>query len=530
MLSVLRTKQENMSVSNNVLKPDSFMPTARRASRVWLVVILLVGLFLRVYRFSDFMEIDGDHARDILVAKHIVEFDEGFRTAPYAFGAGGLINNSPVFYWILAGMWLVSRSALGMGMFFALTNAAAIGLAYGAGLLMGGIRTGLIFSFFIGISSLLIRDAHGICQTCFMPVNTLISLFFMALFALKSSHWSMIAFVTSLFFGVHIHQSFLPFFVVGLVWVAWRYIRSPRRAIIFFTIISVHVFLWALVTKNDIHVVRRYFDLVAVQGGTFSFLTFPLRAWQSVYTLIPQFPGSVSWVYLGVVIALFLLAFRTRTGKKWTPDMLALFAVILMYGVYRQEGGAPLPAHYLKVASVVFLFILSYYSAVFVRNRAILLGFVGVTGILLGAGNMRYFGPAGGNYKDHYQVTVRALEDAPTKFYANYLSDRPDSWRYIGNASPQWLFLEDIRKTKIVAIEEGANSFSLPPIEPDAVIYLTCINNLGSQWENEMSYRVKCIDPFVSQFSQQLGNRFLSQLPPLYGQNGHTYRMYRYAP
>lgn len=505
----------------------------------WLAVIVVIGLFVRLWRFADFMEIDGDHARDILIAKHLIEFGEGFWTAPYAFGAKGAIANSPVFYWILAFMWFISRSALGMGIVFAMASVVAIVMAYSAGLFFVGGRVGLVFAFFVSISSLFARDARGICQTCFMPDFAIISLFFMALFLRLRSTVSLILFVTSLFVGVHIHQSFLPFLSIGLIWAAWRYIHDFRSGQMFFTCVVLNVLMWALVTGNTITVLGRYLDLV-IQGSGISFSHFLARVWQTVYILILRVPGSVAYGYLGFVCVSLFLLWRKRIHTERTMDVFMLFGGLLLYGLYRHNGEIQLPPHYLRVGSVVFLFILSYCVVSLLRNTRVLAGFVCVTGILLGIGNMRYFGSPGGNYGDHYQVTMRAYNDMtsmaqdsadmPIAFYANYLSDPADSWRYAGNAAPQWYFLEELLHKKIVTLPKGANSFSPPSVGQDTVIYLVCVNDLGKTFESEPVFREKCVAPFLSHYSYAVGNRYEVQLPALNGRNGHTYRIYRYAP
>lgn len=528
-----------MAANNKPSKIGAAICSVLRMPLVWLFIIFFIGLFFRLFRFADFMAVDGDHARDILIAKHIIEYGEGFWTAPYAFGAGGTVYNSPVFYWILAGMWLVSGSALGMGMVFAMSSALVIGLAYGAGKLFGGTRAGFMFALYFSISSLLVGDARGVCQTCFIPAFVVPSLFCMAWLTRERSHLSMIFFITSIFLGIHIHQSFLPFFGAGLVWSAWRYIRNQKTAVFFFTFTLMHIVFWAMVTGNGLDTARRYFDLITFGEGTFSFSAFLYRAWQSVYILIPQFHKSVSYVYLVAMLVSLPMLLRIRAGKERLPEIVALFAVIFLYGVYRHEDGALLPAHYLKIASVLFLFILSYSSAVLIRSKTILVSVICVTGILLSTGNLQYFQPySGGNYKDHRQITVQILGDnlkvtgrkdgVGVAFYAHYFSDPIDSWRYVGNASPQWYFLEEIYNEQAVTIARGANSFSPPPLLPDTAIYLICVNNSGNLWDDEASYQAKCTSPFISLFSQELDNRRMSQLHPHYGQNGHIYQIFRY--
>ncbi len=505
-----------------------------------LFIILVIGSFLRLYRFADFMQIDGDHGRDILIAKHIVEHKEGYWAAPYALGSNGIVKNSPVYYWILASMWLLSRSTLGMGIVFALTSVMTILIGYGTGRVFGGTRMGITFAFFLSISSLLARDARGVWPPFLLPFITVSALYCIARFINGYQTRWLIFLVTVLFLGVHVHQSFLPFFGVCTLWTVWSGVRAHKNAIVIISYLFLHIALWAYVTGNGSGAFRGYLQLVSSNNIVDIISAAVLRVGQAVRLLFPNVHAIIPYAYALVVTAALAALYQRRVPMEKFVVVVTLGTGMLAYGIYGNNGGVLLREYYFHAAAVVFLFIFSYCVTTLLRNKLLLVGSVFLTGALLGLGNERYIQPAkGGNYLDHLEVTRRAINDykglattpkTSLAFYTRYLSAPNEPERYIWSAAPQWYLFEDIEKRPAVTIPVGYNNFAPPVIDSDTIIYLTCIDTQTETNNFEAAFLTRCVTPFIHAYGGEFHGHKNTQTSTFHADNNAVYRTYRYTP
>ena len=72
-----------------------------------ILLFILVGGYLRSVNILETMYW-WDGGRDAFVARHMAEFNEFPLIAPVAGAGGGLLLNSPVYYYLLALVWKVS--------------------------------------------------------------------------------------------------------------------------------------------------------------------------------------------------------------------------------------------------------------------------------------------------------------------------------------------------------------------------------------------------------------------------------------
>ncbi len=73
-----------------------------------MLVLFAVTLLLRFYRFQHTYDWGADNARDFLVAKHIVRYQDWKWIAPWSFGSNNLLANSGIYYYFLAIFYLFS--------------------------------------------------------------------------------------------------------------------------------------------------------------------------------------------------------------------------------------------------------------------------------------------------------------------------------------------------------------------------------------------------------------------------------------
>ena len=98
-------------------------------SNIILVIILLLGAFLRLYKIGDYMTLLGDEGRDALIVRNLlVHFD------PILIGPGTSVGSmylGPLYYYFMAPFLLLwNFSPVGPSIGVALLGVATIYLVY----------------------------------------------------------------------------------------------------------------------------------------------------------------------------------------------------------------------------------------------------------------------------------------------------------------------------------------------------------------------------------------------------------------
>lgn len=204
------------------------------------MVLLLVaaGIFLRVYRVKELQPFYIDHALDMLVAKHLVEETHPPTVRPFAVGGQNILQNSPLYFQLLAAILRVVQQPINIVYFFSLAGILCIPLAYLLGKEIAGKRLAYIMAGFVAISFPLIGMSRVVWQPNLIPFVTLLNLYLIILAQRRSS-----LFLLSLSFlvgmvGFELHFAFVPFFVginLATVAILWeRVCLYGRRNILAF--------------------------------------------------------------------------------------------------------------------------------------------------------------------------------------------------------------------------------------------------------------------------------------------------------
>ncbi len=117
-----------------------------------IIVLLIVGFFLRFYRFSERIGWWGDVAADHLMARHIVHFGEFPVLGHPASGFIPPFYYPPYYYYIMAGLTFVLDHYLFRIGFFTLMHVVGIVALYHIGVRLGGRMVGFLSALFFTVS------------------------------------------------------------------------------------------------------------------------------------------------------------------------------------------------------------------------------------------------------------------------------------------------------------------------------------------------------------------------------------------
>lgn len=174
-----------------------------------ILSILLIGLFLRIYKIRDYVIFLGDEGRDVLVVYNILHGDLTLLGPTSSVGGFFL---GPIYYYFMAPfLWLSKYDPVGPSVMVALFGVATIYLVYKLGSDFFGIKAGLIASFLYAISPIVIIYSRSSWNPNVFPFFTISSLYSLYLAISRNKRWLFI--LSGLLMGINLQIHYLSSFV-----------------------------------------------------------------------------------------------------------------------------------------------------------------------------------------------------------------------------------------------------------------------------------------------------------------------------
>lgn len=474
-----------------------------------LGIAFIGGLILRLYRLDQSLwNLQGfDEGRDIVVARHIIEYGESVSRGPLAAGGFGFLKNSPLYYYILAGLWFFTRSPLGVTVFWACLLSSQIVIGYFIGKRIWDKQTGLIISFLFALQFSMVHTSRQVLQPNLLPIfSTLLLL----MFFLEPTALTLSLSLVFLLFPLHIHYGAFLLIPFGLpyVWHKWTGLakrKSVSRPGIYVPLITCLVLLasWIYLTYTN-----RPFDQFA----------FFLYQSKSVHLSIDQF-SAVLWSFLNMIwvgnriyLALFtllmvsaplILSGNTHIWKQIRRPygiLLCFLPSLLLIGLY---AGPQVSSYFFSLLPVMLILFALGLRAILHRN-----GIVGIAALIL------VFSIVCRNVFQWLEWDIpqksffSQTEHVSDEIYADYenlamqntrislgvaVLSTTETIQFDGwGASVFWYFLEKKLNEPLVTLMNVGVNIKPRNIRPD-ILYLICFHPSGKQ-----SIRRECPDRFKS--------------------------------
>src|SRR3989344_5172510 len=185
-----------------------------------LITALVMGVFLRFYKFNGFVTFLGDQGRDAIVLKRILTF-EHFPAigAPTSIGQ---VYSGPFYYYFIA-PWLLlfNFNPIGLAVCVAFFSSIYLLINYLIVKELFDKKVVLISTILLSFSSVLIDFSHFSWNPNLLPLFTLLTVYFV-IKSLKTNKWYyFVLFGTFLSFAIQLHYLALflipPIFVIYLI-------------------------------------------------------------------------------------------------------------------------------------------------------------------------------------------------------------------------------------------------------------------------------------------------------------------------
>lgn len=321
---------------------------------VFLLLVLFIGAFSRLYRVSEYMTFLGDEGRDALVLKAMI-LEHKFRLIGPVTSIGNMYLG-PLYYYLILPAMIVSRlSPVGPSVWVAILGIATIFLIWLCGKEWFSSKVGLMAALLYAISPTAIIYSRSSWNPNVMPFFALLSIYGIWRVWRKNNYfWLPIIGVTLSFAFQSHYLGLLLFPTVGLFWLLTLlglkknnkslrpFIIHSSLFVILFFLLSVAPLVWFDLRHNFINL-NAYKAFFGDRQATVNF---------KIYKGIPQV-----WLLLKQLLTRLMLGRNEVVGKIVAPIISVPALALIIFRDKIRKAGAKINEQPAMLLVSVWLFI-----------------------------------------------------------------------------------------------------------------------------------------------------------------------------
>lgn len=479
-----------------------------------VICLYILGLGLRfahlnqaLWAFSGY-----DDSRDSLVAQHFVEHGQFLWRGPLVASGFGWLLNSPAYYYLLAALWFIFRSPIGLLAGWVLLTSLVIPIAYWTGKKTYDAATGLILALLVTVHPLFLQYSQEMFQPHLMPVLMLVIYGALLSVIEKNTLRRLLWLIAAVSIPIHFHYSILLTAPVLLFWLGKKWYEHITLFPAYTNVLlplgtaSIGFLLWIGFTYNWYPFDQAYFFIFNFENiatrQTSGIASLGLTLYTLGEILVPYWPDWARWTLIGILgilaslMGIFLV--RSTTRQSYFKQVLAVIFSLASCVLLVPFFGAEVTTYYL-VSIMPFLFMIMALAFRFAFKRSWLGGVLILTPFLVlwWNGVERWYDhlPRVPLFDETKLISQRLAEDIgsnPTQFaLAGLGTDNKNIFDY-WPTSAYWYHLEMIYNTPLVALTRYGVNHS-PRVGNPTVIYMICDHRVKPELIS-----LRCIHRFES--------------------------------
>ena len=334
---------------------------------IFLILIIFLATFLRLWRLPEYMTFLGDEGRDALAVRAMI-VDYKFRLIGPVTSIGNMYLGPLYYYLMLPAMLVSGLSPVGPAVMIALLGIATVGLIYWIGKEWFDQKTAIIAAFLYALSPIIIIYSRSSWNPNIMPFFALLSLFGIWRVWVKRQFWWLPIIGLTFSFAIQSHWlGLLLLPTIGFFW-AWTLIaiikdkknKKTLKPFLLHTFFSILVFafltiaplVWFDLRHNFINF-NAFKAFFTDRQATVNFKVYKAipGLWElitSIFTRLVAAKEILSGIWLTLFVLLFTvvyLIFQTiKKGKNFLTNnkglvfiLVWLLVGILGLGNYKQH-------------------------------------------------------------------------------------------------------------------------------------------------------------------------------------------------
>lgn len=311
-----------------------------------LVIILVVGAFLRLYKINQYMTFLGDEGRDAIIVRNLLVHADPILIGP-GTSVGGMYLGPLYYYFMTPFLLLSNMSPVGPAIGIALLGIATIYLVYLTGSEWFSKKAGLISALLFAISPTVIIYSHSSWNPNIMPFFALLSIYSIwKVWKYKKYNWLL---VTAFSFAFVLQSHYLGILIAPVLFLYWFLAKVPKKV----TFISLLIFSFLMspllifdIRHNWMNS-RALYKFLTVRQETVS-----IKPWTAIPKSYPIFEqinasmltaknepaGQIVTAALSIEL-LFLLLKINKVNKNKSLYIITIWLVsgLIGFGIYKQH-------------------------------------------------------------------------------------------------------------------------------------------------------------------------------------------------
>jgi len=333
-----------------------------------LVVVVLVGIFLRFYRLEGFVTFLGDQGRDAIIIKRIIT-GEHFPAIGAPTSVGQVYLGPFYYYFIAPWLLLFKFQPIGLAFGVAIYSSFYLLVNYFIVKELFNKRISLISTLFLSFSSVLIDFSRFSWNPNLLPLFVLLTIYF-AIKSLQTNKWHYF-FLLGAFLSFSIQLHYLALFLIpaiGIIFLSSLYKKSVKQLISQFhnfliSVLSFIIFSSPLIIFDLRHnfLNSKLFLALFKSSGT-SFTSKINSFFDSFYYLnFYSFNINLNKFFIYVLLVFLFIILFTLIKKSSNLKTFLLIFFITIVGMSLYNG--PKHPHYFGILFPLYFVIISYFLA-----------------------------------------------------------------------------------------------------------------------------------------------------------------------
>ncbi|OGJ06212.1 hypothetical protein A2192_02240 [Candidatus Nomurabacteria bacterium RIFOXYA1_FULL_35_17] len=282
----------------------------------FIIFIILIASFFRLYRIGDYMEFLGDQGRDIVIVRDFLKNGNFFFIGPQT-STGNMYLGPFYYYFIAPSLLLANFNPIGPAIFIALLGILTTYLVYFISKIWFNHSTALIASFFFAISPTIIKYSNFSWNPNVMPLFALLFAYFIWKSFSQDKFKNLIYATLSFIMALNAHYLALLLLPIPLIYFTIYLLKKPTA-------------------KNK----KNFFKYLAISSIIF------------LISLIPQIAFDIK--HQGQNIGALITFFSQR---QTTVNLKAYKAIPIAWPLFTQINGSLLAGKIPLPATLISLFI-----------------------------------------------------------------------------------------------------------------------------------------------------------------------------
>lgn len=338
-----------------------------------VILLFVIGLFLRLYNIYPFVTFLGDQGRDAIILKRIITFEHFPAIGPPT--SIGQVYLGPFYYYFIAPwLWISNFDPIGPAIGVAIISSISILLSY---FLLKDIfnkKVGLFSAIFITFSSVIIEFSRFSWNPNLLPFFSLFYFYFIIKSQEKQNLlWYFLA-GTFLSFSIQLHYLALFLFLPTLIFIIIQLFKNKGLLLKIFKGLLMSTFSFILFSiplvifdlRHNYLNLNNFIKLSQSSSGLSKNLI------KTIYDSFNIFVTYIFTIELNKVIVYLLfsafilfLIFYKKSKDNIKPVLLFFLITLIGIAIY---GGQKFP-HYFSVIYLYFFIIISYFFSFISNSR-----------------------------------------------------------------------------------------------------------------------------------------------------------------